>query len=78
MENINDDLKNLYKTFIEADDKFNKAKASKDRAQKTLSKSKRTEKSASQTRDLAEANMKLLCAENGLNYNEQLETLKDS
>ena len=47
MENINDDLKNLYKTIIEADDKFNKAKASKDRAQKTLSKSQRTEKSAS-------------------------------
>jgi|JYMV01.1.fsa_nt_gi F0F1-type ATP synthase epsilon subunit len=77
-EKLNEDLKSLFTTFSEADEKFEKAKASKERAQKTLTKSKRDEKSAAQTAELAKVNMKLLCAENGLDYEQQLEILKDS
>ena len=74
-DSIRDALKELRESHLIASQKADSAKASKMRAQKTLTKAKRTEKSATQTRDLALANMKLLCAENNIDFEKEIKEI---
>lgn len=65
-------MQELRQKNLKAVEKANKSEASKERAQKTLTKARQNEKSAVSARDLSWAKMELLCAKNDLDFDKTI------